>query len=504
MDILSSLAAGFQTALQPATLMYCFLGVFLGTFIGVLPGIGSLAAVAMLLPITFYLDPTHALIMLAGVYYGSEYGGSTASILLNLPGTPNTAVTCLDGYPMTQQGRGGVALLMTTIASFVGGTIGILIMMLFSPVIAGVALQFGAAEYFAMMVLGLVAASTISQGSAVKGIAMVVLGIMLGIVGTDVNTGLTRFTFQIPELYDGIALVAIAMGLFGISEVIASVKQVKTGQVQSKDITFRSMIPTRDDVRRSILPMLRGSAVGSFFGALPGTGGTIASFMAYAIEKKVSRSPERFGRGAVEGITAPESSNNAADQTAFIPTLTLGIPGNVIMALMLGALMIHGITPGPNFIIEKPDMFWGLIMSFWIGNLMLLVLNIPMIGIWIRVLAVPYHLLYPAVLMFVCMGVYSVNNSAFDVQMVLLFGLLGYAMRLLDFSPAPLILGFVLGPLMEENLRRALLISRGDFMVFLERPISAGLVVTTGLLLLWTFWSAWRPRRRQEATQPAE
>jgi len=492
MSFLDNLILGLNVAFSWDNLFYCFLGVTMGMFVGVLPGIGGLVAIALLLPMTFYLDPVAAIVMLAGVFYGSTYGGSIASILLNVPGAPNTAVTCLDGYPMTQQGRAGVALLMTTVASFFGGSVGILAMMLFSPLIASVALQFGAAEYFALMLLGLVAASSISQGSAVKGIAMVVLGIIFGVVGTDVNTGIARFTFGIPELYDGIVIVAIAMGLFGIAEVIYSVTRVKPGQLRAKDITMRSMIPTRDDVRRSWGPMIRGSTVGSFFGVLPGVGGSIAAFMGYAVEKRVSSSPERFGKGAIEGIMGPESSNNAADQTSFIPTLTLGIPGNVTMALMLGALMIHGITPGPNFVVERPDMFWGLIMSFWIGNLILVVFNIPLIGLWIRVLAVPYHMLYPAILMFVCMGVYAVNNSAFDVLMVLMFGVLGYAMRVLDFSPAPLILGFVLGPLMEENLRRALLISRGDFMVFLERPISAVLVVSTVLLVAWMVWSDFR------------
>jgi TctA family transporter len=505
MSFIDSIALGLQTALQANNLFYCFVGVTLGMFVGVLPGIGALAAIALLLPVTFYLDPTAAIVMLAGVYYGSAYGGSTASILLNLPGTPSSAVACLDGYPMSKQGRAGVALFATTMGSFIGGSIGILLMMLFSPIIAAAALQFGAAEYFAMMTLGLVAASTIGIGSPVKGIAMVVFGIMLGIIGTDVNTGLTRFTFGIPELYDGIALVAIAMGLFGVSEVISSVKSNDHGNIDRKAITLRSMIPTRDDVRRFWMPMLRGTAIGSFFGALPGTGGTIASFMSYAVEKKISKEPDRFGKGAIEGVVAPESANNAADQTAFIPTMTLGIPGSVVMALMLGALMIHGITPGPNLIIEKPAMFWGLIMSFWIGNLMLLVLNIPLIGVWVRILAIPYKVLYPAILMFVCMGVYSLNNSAFDVIMVLAFGALGYGMRLLDFSPAPLILGFVLGPLMEENLRRALLISRGDFMVFLQRPISAVITIITFALLAWTVWTVVRPRRpQQEATQPAE
>lgn len=492
MELLDYFIIGMESALSLSNLWYCFLGVLLGTLVGVLPGIGALATIALLLPVTFHLDPTNAIVMLAGVYYGSTYGGSTASILLNLPGTPSSAVACLDGYPMAQNGRAGVALFMTTIASFFGATVGIIILMLFSPAIAEVALKFGAPEYFSMMLLGLVAASTISSGAPVKGIAMVVLGVLIGVIGTDVNSGMARFSFGFPELTDGISLVAIAMGLFGIAEVIASVNRIRRGQVDRKSITFRSMIPTRDDWRRSWMPMTRGSAIGSFFGALPGTGGTIASFMSYAVEKRLAKDPSRFGKGAVEGVTGPESSNNACDQTAFIPTLTLGIPGTVSMALMLGALMIHGITPGPQLMTEKPDLFWGLIMSFWIGNIMLLVLNIPLIGVWVRLLAVPYHMLYPAVLVLVCIGVFSINNSTFDVWIVAIFGAMGYAMRLLDFPPAPLLLGYVLGPLMEENVRRALLISRGDFMVFLERPISVTFIGITVALLVWAVVTSMR------------
>jgi TctA family transporter len=502
MGLLENVALGLSVAVTPTNVFWCFVGVTLGTFVGVLPGIGALAAIALLLPVTFHLDATAALVMLAGVFYGSTYGGSTASILLNLPGTPTTAVTALDGYPMSKQGRGGVALLMTTIASFVGGSIGIVLMMLFSPLIVDVALRFGPAEYFSMMVLGLVAAASMSGGSPLKGIAMVVLGVMLGLVGADLESGTPRFTFGLLELDDGISLVAIAMGLFGVSEVIASIRVIQRGHVDRKSITFRSMIPTRDDVRRSGFSILRGAGIGSFFGALPGTGGVIASFMAYAIEKRVAKEPERFGHGAIEGVMAPESANNAAVQTTFIPMLTLGIPGNVVTALMLGALMIHGIVPGPQLMDRNPDLFWGLIMSFWIGNVLLLVLNIPLIGVWIRVLAIPYHILYPAILMFVCIGVYSVNNSAFDVLMVMLFGGVGYGMRLLGFFPAPLLLGFVLGPLVEENLRRALLFSRGDFIVFVERPISASFLAITFALLAWATWTAFRRRAERGAGAP--
>lgn len=499
-----NLSIGLATAFSVSNLFYCFIGVFLGTLVGVLPGVGALAAISLLLPVTFHLDATSAIVMLAGVFYGASYGGSTASILLNLPGTPSAAVACLDGYPMSRQGRAGVALLMTTVASFIGGSIGIVIMMLFSPLIVEYALKFGPAEYFAMMVLGLIAASTISSGSALKGIAMVVFGILLGTAGSDLETGVARFAFNIPELYDGVNLVVVAMGLFGVSEVIAGIRTIRHGEVDRKSITFRSMIPTRDDVQRSWKPILRGTGLGSFFGALPGTGGVIASFMAYAIEKKLSRDPSRFGQGAIEGVTAPEAANNAADQTAFIPTLTLGIPGNVVMALMLGALTIHGIVPGPQLMPKHPDIFWGLIMSFWIGNVLLVILNLPLIGLWIRLLVIPYHLMYPAILMFVCIGVYSVNNAPFDVFMVMVFGVLGYAMRLLQFNPAPLLLGFVLGPLMEENLRRTLLISRGDFMIFLERPISATVIAITVGLLIWAAVGSYyaRPLKAVAAKAP--
>ena len=496
MELLANFALGFETAFSAQNLFYCFAGVFLGTFIGVLPGIGALATIALLLPITFHIPATAALVMLAGVYYGAQYGGSTASILLNLPGTPAAAVACLDGYPMTKQGRAGIALFMTTVASFFGATLGIVILVGFGPVISELGLKFGPAEYFSMMVLGLVAAATLSQASPVKGIAMVILGLLLGLVGTDVNSGVARFTFGQAELYDGISLVAIAMGLFGVAEVVASIDRTRRGRVERGAITLRSMIPKRDDVRRSWFPMLRGTGVGAFFGALPGAGATIASFMAYALEKRVARDPSRFGKGAIEGVTAPESANNAACQTAFIPTLTLGIPGDAVMALMLGALMIHGIAPGPQLMSEHPQLFWGLIASFWIGNILLVILNLPLIGLWVKLLAIPYGVLYPSILLFVCLGVYSVNNSVFDVGLVVVFGAIGYVMMLLKFEPAPLILGFILGPLMEEHLRRALLLSRGDLMVFVQRPISATLMAATFLLLAWAAWAMVRVRRR--------
>lgn len=491
MEVFGDLIFGFQTAFSLQNLMYCFIGVFLGTFVGVLPGIGALATISMLLPLTFYVPPTTALIMLAGIYYGTQYGGSTASILMNLPGTPSSAVTCLDGYPMSNNGRAGVALFITTLASFIGGSIGIIILTLFSPALAEVALAFGPAEYFAMMLLGLVAASTLSQGSPVKGIAMVLVGLCLGMVGTDVQTGQQRYTFGIPELSDGFNLVAIAMGLFGVGEVIASVNKIRDQKADDRQkITFRSMVPTKDDWSRFWFPMLRGTGVGSFFGALPGTGTTISAFMAYAVEKKISKTPERFGKGAVEGVVSPEAANNAASQTAFIPTLTLGIPGDAVMALMLGAMIIAGVQPGPRLITEHPEIFWGLVASFWIGNVLLVILNLPLIGMWVKLLQIPYRFLFPSILMFICIGVFSVNNNTFDIFMVLIFGVFGYFLMLLRFEPAPLLLGYILGPLMEEHLRRAMLLSRGDATVFVTRPISAAFIFVTTALLLWAIYAA--------------
>ena len=498
MDIFTNMAIGFSTALTFTNLFYCFIGVFLGMLVGVIPGIGVLSAISMLFPLTFYLEPTTALIMLAGIWYGTGYGGRTASILLNIPGTIANAVTCLDGYPMTRQGRGGVALFMTTVASFVGGSIGIIILMLFAPVIASYALSFGSAEYFALMVLGLVAATTISEGSAVKALAMVILGIMFGCVGADIYTGTPRFSFGLLELTDHISLIALAMGMFGVAEVIATVRKIHVGDVGNTSVSMAAMKPTRDDVRRSWFPMLRGSSIGAFFGTLPGTGPSVASFMSYALEKRVSDTPERFGKGAIEGIMSPEAADNSAEMTSFIPTLSLGIPGSPTMALMLGALMIHGIAPGPSLMTEQPSLFWGLIMSFWIGNVMLVILNVPLIGIWVRLLTIPYHLLYPAVLLFICVGTYSVNGSAFDVGIVVFFGFLGYLMRIFDWPAAPLLLGFVLGPLMEEHFRRAMLLSRGNFSTFIDRPISATVIAITVALLVWGFWSAFRQRRKTQ------
>lgn len=498
MDLFGNLALGFSAALSPSALLFCFIGVTLGTLIGVLPGIGAMATIAMLLPLTFHVPPMEALIMLAGIYYGAQYGGSTASILLNLPGTAQAAVVTLDGYPMARQGRAGVALFMTTVASFVGSFLGILLLAGFAPLLAQIALQFRAPDYFSLMVLGLLVAALLGQGSPIRAVIMVVLGLLLGIVGTDVQTGTFRFVFGVPQLTDGISLVVIAMGLFGVSEVIANAGRHDPHHSAAK-ITWRSMLPTGEDWRRSWGAMLRGSGIGAAFGTLPGTGSSIASFISYGMEKRVARQPERFGKGAIEGVVAPESANNAAAQTAFIPTLTLGIPGDAVLALMLGALIIHGIIPGPGLIAQNPDLFWGLVVSFLIGNVLLVVLNLPLIGIWVSILKIPYRILYPAILVFICIGVYSVSNSVLDIVLVILFGFIGYGMRLLRFEPAPLLLGFILGPMMETYLRRSLAVSRGDMMVFLERPISAGFLAASLLLIVWVARGEIRQARRRRA-----
>ena len=495
MELLSNLWLGLQVAAEPITLLYCFGGVLLGTVVGVLPGIGALAAISLLLPLTYHMPPTSAIIMLAGVYYGAQYGGSTASILLNLPGTPSSAVTCLDGYPMAKKGKAGLALFVTTIASLAGAMSGLVLLVLFSPAIAEVGLKFGPAEFFSMMVLGLVAASSMTAGSAAKGLSMVVFGLLLGMVGTDVNSGVARFSFDVPELMDGINLIALAMGLFGVAEVVRCINSADMDRKPEK-VALKSMVPSREEFRATLKPMARGSALGSALGALPGVGPSIAAFMAYAIEKKMAKDPDRFGHGAIEGITAPESANNAAAQTAFVPSLSLGIPGDAVMAVMLGALIIHGIQPGPMLITEQPQLFWGLVVSFAIGNIMLVVLNLPTIGLWVALLRIPFAWMYPAILVFVALGVYSVNNNTFDIFSVAALGIMGYALMVLRFEPAPLLLGYILGPMLEENLRRSLLLSRGDPMVFIERPISAGLLAVTLLLLLWAVWSTVRATLR--------
>ena len=487
------LSIGLHEAVTVSNLWYCFVGVFLGTLVGVLPGLGSLIAISLLLPITYHLPATGALIMLAGVYFGADYGGGTCSILLGVPGHAAAAVDVLDGYPMAKQGRGGVALFMKCVASFWGSAVGIVLLMMFAPVLSTWALSFGPSEYCALMLLGLIAASTVGQGSPIKGVAMVLVGLILGVIGTDVNSGVTRFSFDVPELMDGISLVAMAMGLFAITEVIKSANTTRVTPEQ-QSFTLRDQMPTRQDWRRSFGPMLRGSGLGAFFGALPGTSGGMATFLSYSMEKRISKHPEEFGKGAIEGIAGPEACNNAGVGTAFIPTLTLGIPGDAIMALMLGALTIQGIQPGPQVIAAHPELFWGLIVSFWIGNIFLVILNIPLIGMWVKLLSIPYHLMFPAIVLFTCIGVYSTNNSPFDVWVLLAFGILGYLMALLRLEVVPVLLGLILGPMLEENFRRTLLLSRGSFSVFVERPITAIALGVCAFLLIWTVWGSMKAK----------
>ena len=503
-DLYNHILIGAEVAISPSNLGYCLLGVFLGQLLGALPGIGSLVAITLLFPITYHLEPTTALIMLAGIYYGSAYGGSTSSILLNLPGTPSSAVACLDGYPLAQQGRAGAALSLTTIGSFVGGSFGILLLMMFAPAISEAALQFGPWEYVSLILMGLMSASMVGSESPLKGVAMVIVGISLGLVGQDIGSGVPRFTFGSNELLDGIGLVAIAIGLFGVAEVISTLRRSNSGEARQFPVTLRSMVPTRDELGRSWAPILRGSAVGSFFGTLPGTGALIASYVSYALERKIADDPSRFGKGAIEGLVAPETANNAADQTAFIPTLTLGIPGSATMAIMLGVLIMNGITPGPSVIAERPELFWGLIMSFWIGNVILVILNIPMIGLWTRVLTVPYRVLYPVILAFVCMGIFSIAQSAFDIWIVFFAGAVGYLFRMLDLPLAPLLLGVVLGPMLEEHFHRSMVLSHGEFGMFLERPVSLVLLILTALIIVSAIYSRFFSRRLRPIAEEEE
>ena len=482
MTLFSNLALGFGVALTPINLMYCLVGVILGTLIGVLPGIGPVATIAMLLPVTFSLSPITALIMLAGIYYGAQYGGSTSAILVNLPGESSSVVTCLDGYQMARQGRAGVALATAAIGSFFAGCVATLIVAMFAPPLAEIALKFGPSEYFSLMVLGLVAAVVLAHGSVIKAVAMVLLGLLLGLVGTDVNSGVLRFAFGISELADGIGFVTVAMGLFGTAEIITNLEMKDEREVFTNKVT--NMFPTKEDWKRMWKPILRGTFLGSALGILPGGGALLASFGAYTLEKKVSKYGHEFGKGAIEGVAAPEAANNAGAQTSFIPLLTLGIPSNAVMALMIGAMMIQGIAPGPQVMTEKPQLFWGMVASMWVGNFMLVVLNLPMIGMWIKLLTVPYRILFPSILVFMAIGVYSLSNNPFDVLLMMLFGLLGYIFVKLECEPAPLLLGFILGPLMEENLRRAMLLSRGDPIVFFTKPISAGFLIASILLLI--------------------
>src|ERR687891_2242197 len=497
MDVLNNLWLGFGVAITPIHLLYALIGVMLGTLIGVLPGVGPVATIAMLLPITFNLSPIAALIMLAGIYYGAQYGGSTTAILVNLPGESASVVTCLDGYQMARQGRAGPALATAAVGSFFAGCVATLIIATVAPPLAEVALKFGPAEYFSLMVLGLVAATVLAHGSLTKAIAMVVFGLLLGLIGTDVNSGVLRFTFDIPSLSDGIAFVIVAMGMFGITEIIANLEMKGTREIFVKKIT--RLMPSKEDFKRSWKAVLRGTALGSFLGILPGGGSILASFGAYTLEKKVSDHPEQFGKGAIEGVAAPEAANNAGAQTSFIPMLTLGIPSNPVMALMIGALMIQGIAPGPQVMNDKPELFWGLIASMWIGNLMLVVLNLPLIGIWIKLLTVPYRFLYPSILVFMSIGVLSLSNNPFDILVMAIFGLFGYVCVKLECEPAPMILGFILGPLMEENLRRAMLLSHGDPTVFVRKPISAGFIIASAILLTIVALPGIR-RKRAEAT----
>lgn len=497
-DLAHNLALGFSVALGPLNLLYCLMGVALGTLVGVLPGIGPVATIAMLLPATFKLPPVAALIMLAGIYYGAQYGGSTTAILVNIPGESSAVVTCLDGYAMARQGRAGPALSSAALGSFFAGCVATVILALFAPPLAELALRFGPAEYFSLMVLGLVAAAVLAQGSLLKAMGMILLGLALGLVGTDVNSGTLRYTFGIPELSDGIGFVALSMGLFGFAEIIANL------EARGERVVFTdrvpAVLPTRAEFKASWKAAVRGTAVGSLLGILPGGGAILGSFASYSLEKRWAADPSRFGKGAIEGVVGPESANNAGAQTSFIPLLTLGIPPNAVMALMMGAMTIHGITPGPLVISQQPALFWGVIASMWLGNLMLVVLNLPLIGIWVRLLKVPYRLLYPAILLFCCIGIYSLNNSPSDVLLTAGFGVLGYIFLKLRCEPAPLLLGFILGPLMEENLRRALRLSRGDPSVLFARPISLGMLLAAAALLGLIIVPAFQ-RTRQAAFQ---
>ena len=484
MELFDNLALGFSVAFTLQNLIYAFVGCLLGTLIGVLPGIGPLATIAMLLPVTYGLEPVAALIMLAGIYYGAQYGGSTTAILVNLPGESSSVVTVIDGYQMARKGRAGPALAAAGLGSFFAGCVGTLVLAAFAPPLTEVALSFGPSEYFALMVLGLIGAVVLASGSLLKALAMIVLGLLIGLVGTDVNSGVARFSFDIPELTDGINFVVIAMGIFGYGEIISNLSQdeskreVFTGKVHG-------LMPTKEDFKRMLPAVMRGTALGSVLGILPGGGALLSSFAAYTIEKKTKLKPGEvpFGQGNIRGVADPESANNAGSQTSFIPLLTLGIPPNAVMALMVGAMTIHNIQPGPQVMTSNPELFWGLIASMWIGNLMLIVLNLPLIGVWVKLLSVPYRWLFPAILLFCAIGVYSTNNNSFDIWMVAVFGLIGYSFIKLGCEPAPLLLGLILGPMMEEYLRRALLISRGDWSVFVTRPISASLLAAALLLL---------------------
>ena len=483
MDLIANLIHGFSVALSPINIMLCLIGALVGTLVGVLPGVGPVATIAMLLPITFGLPPVGALIMLAGIYYGAQYGGSTTSILVNIPGEASSVVTTLDGHQMARQGRAGPALAIAAIGSFFAGCVSTVLVAALGAPLTVLALKFGPAEYFSLMVLGLVFAVVLAKGSIPKAIAMIMLGLLLSMVGSDIETGQSRMAFDVPELSDGVGFVVVAMGVFGFAEIMRNLEMTQ----ESRDVVnakLTGLMPTMKDLKASFPAILRGTTIGSILGILPGGGAVIAAFAAYTFEKKVAKDPSRFGKGAIEGVAAPESANNAAAQTSFIPLLTLGIPPNAVMALMVGAMTIHGIVPGPQVMTKQPDLFWGMIASMWLGNLMLVIINLPLVGLWVRLLRVPYRLLYPLILIVCCIGVYSVNNSPADVYMTAAFAVVGYWLVKHDFEPAPMLLGFVLGPLMEENLRRAMLIARGDWSVFLTRPISGGLLILSLILLV--------------------
>ena len=485
MDLLQNIGLGLQVAVLPENLLFCFVGVLLGTLIGVLPGIGAVATMAMLLPITFHLAPATSLIMLAGIYYGAQYGGSTTAILVNLPGEANSVVTTLDGYAMAQKGRGGAALAIAAIASFVAGTVSTLLIALFGPAMGALALKFGPTEYFSLILLGLVCSMVLASGSLFKAFVMIIFGMFLGLAGTDPNSPMPRLTFGAMDFADGIDFVAIAVGLFGLTEIILNLESTPR---EVQPVPLRELFPTREEIRESALPIVRGTMLGSVLGVLPGGGALLASFGAYALEKKLSRTPERFGKGAVAGVAAPEAANNAGAQTSFIPLLTLGVPSNAIMAVMAGAMTIQGIIPGPQVMTEHASLFWGMIASMWVGNVMLVILNLPLVGLWVKLLQVPYRLLYPAIVFFCAIGIYSINSRALDVYLSAGIGVLGYLLIKLGFEATPLVLGFILGPMIEENFKRAMLLSGGDPGTFIERPISAGLiavsVIALGMMLI--------------------
>jgi len=500
LDFLHNLATGFSAAASLKNIGFALLGCLLGTLIGVLPGIGPIPAIAMLLPLTFGLDPLSSLVMLAGIYYGAQYGGSTTSILVNIPGEAASIVTCIDGHQMAKQGRAGAALGVAALGSFFAGCVGTVFIAAFGPPLAAIAQQFNSPDYFSLMVLGLVTAVILAHGSVIKAVGMVLVGLLLGLVGTDANTGLTRYTFGVSDLWDGIDFLPLVIGLFGIVEIIRNLEQPILPRPQLT-ATIRELCPSKADFRQSWRPVLRGTGLGSVLGILPGGGAVLASFASYTLEKKVAKDPSRFGKGAIEGVAGPESANNAAAQTSFIPLLTLGLPSNAIMALMMGAMIIQGIQPGSAVMTKRPDLFWGMVASMWIGNLMLLVINLPLIGVWVRLLSVPYRLLYPAILLFCVIGIYSTNTNMAKLVLCAVFAAFGYILLRFGCEPAPLVLGFILGPLMEENLRRSLVISRGDPMVFIERPISAillaaAVVVVIALIVLPQF-----RKTRKEAFQ---